>query len=287
MALPKKGAGNTGASAFLPDNFGVGGALIDDVDAVIQTARVITGEDTPFENADDRCFLELGFLPDGEEGDDAIKKEYYGIGKTESFQPSKDGKALIVDEGKKINKNSKVAAFFTALFAAGYAPADVPDDNSVSYLEGMHVHVARVVMPEMKNSKPRPGQKPNADPPTVLVIAKLLDAPGAAAAPAKAAKKPAAAAAAPAAAKAPKAAAAAPAAAGDGELEGEVEMALIQHISESGGTVQKKGLAPVIMAWTDDQAKRAAAFKLIGSAAWLSDENRPWTYDPAALTLSV
>ncbi len=280
--------GNTGASAFLPDNFGVGGSLIDDVDCTIVGAKVVTGEDTPFENADDRCFLELSFQPDPVDGEDQeLKKEYYGIGKTESFQPSKDGKALIVDEGKKINKNSKTAIFFTGLFAAGFPPADVPDDNSVSYLEGMHVHVNRVLMPDMKNSKPRPGQKPNADPPTVLVVTKLLGEAQAAAAPAKGKKGAAAPAAAPKAAAAAKAAPKAAAPAADEELAGEVEMALVQHISESGGSVQKKGLAPVIMAWTDDQAKRAVAFKLIGSAAWLSDEARPWSYDPASLTLSI
>lgn len=271
-----------GGGLFNPENFGTGGFL-DDVDCTIAEAGVVTQEALPFETDEDGCYLRVGYLID--DGNGEVRNEFYGMGPLDKFTPSTDGKKVIVASGAKLGKGRKAALFFASLVNAGFPATDIPVDNSVGFLVGLHVHVNAVEM-TLKGGGGSFKPKKNADgsdkKPTVVCITKLLEKAGAkkAGTGTKAAAKPAAAGAAKA---APAAATAAPAA---GEADAAVEAVIVTILGEAG-TLAKRLLPTKLMAAITDVPLRTKAFQLAGNAAWIGAETRPWGFDAGSGELSM
>ena len=263
------------SSLFAPSTFSAGGGFLDNVDAVIAQARVVTQEDTPFDAQDaDSAFMKLTFQPDAE--DSEPRDEYYRFGGVDRFTPSTDHKRVVREPDQTLIKSTKAGMFFAALVNAGFAESDLPADDDVTFLEGMHVHVKAIEMPEMKGGsktfKPKAGSEGKK--PTVVVIAKILEPLAAKKGAAKTAPKTTTA------AKTTKAAPAA-AAAASGDVE-EAVVNVIIGMFRDGKTPTMRLLPTAMLKQIADTTQRPAAFKLVGNKEWIGNEARPWTFDAAS-----
>jgi hypothetical protein len=270
-------AGQTTGSFFDPANMSTGGFL-SNVDCTIADAKIITHEDTPFDplgpDDEDSAYLCLTFQPD--ETDSEARQEYYRLGGISKVTPSTDGKRAVFAEGSKLNKSTKAGLFFAALINAGFPRQELPVDNSVGFLVGIHGHVEQIPMDIKEGTgKPRFAKKEGAGPPTVTVITKLLEAKGA-----KAKGKPAAAA-----KTATKTAA--PATNGhatDVDVDTLVQRAVIDLMMEKGEALKRYLPTEMMKRLTDKDAK-SAAFKMVGNNEWLA--GGPWAYDAGSGTLTA
>lgn len=257
-------------SLFDPEGFGAGGFL-DDVDCVISEARVVTGLDTPMKDTDaaDGCFVKVVYDPDGE--DQGPREEYYSLGKLDKFTPSKDNKRVVYEVGTKINKSSKSALFFAGLINAGFPKAKLPSDGDVTFLEGLHVHVNNVPMPEFKGKSKRDDGKDKKYPPSVVLVTKILEDKAGQRKATRAASGPVA---------KPNSKVSETTAAGSANEEAEMAttMAILEIVKEKG-MASKRLLPTEMMERITDAKLRTVAFKLIGDMSWLGGEDRPWSFD--------
>jgi len=267
--------------SFLPADFSEGG-FFDDVKATIVKAEVVAF-DYQGQRADDpSCAIAVTYHPDDAADDEDDRTEYYGIGKLSKFTPTSDGKFYVpTGPSSHMNKGSKGALYLRALQEKGFDMNTL--STGINALEGLHVHLNQVPMPEMK---PRPGEEKREKKAMVLLVSAILEplAPaGKKAAPA--AKKKAAAA-----APAAGAAAAAPVTTVGGEDVDEETAGTLQGIilnlleAKKGGPFAKTLVPGVLFKEVTDTGLRNRCMKAMANVAWLSGEDQPWTYDGGNLS---
>jgi hypothetical protein len=267
---------NAAVGSFEPDDHSQGG-FFDDVDCVIVSAEVVEFDYKG--QADPVCAIAVTYKRDEADADEEDRTEYYRIGNLTDFTPSADRKHYApVGTKTAMNKSGKASLFLQALKKAGFPMGNLA--AGIDAINGLHVHVNQVPMPEMKDAK----KKDN----TVLIVTKILDtaAPAAAAAPAKGAAKPAAAKAKPAAAaKAAPATTAVAAGTVDSAAEDKATEIIVGLIAAGNGKVNKAAIPPAMFSGiTGDANLRNACIKLSSNVAWMQDANRPWKFEGGELS---
>ncbi len=308
-----------------PETYTKGGGLLDDA-----TVRILEFGTRIFDFNGKGTPAPVIFAVFGT-GDDHTTPvtENYPVGSTRDFIPTtKDGETFVskfltkktinpdtqeeieeaavlgmgfdpVGSRSGIHETSKGGMLLASALGAGLDKAKLAGGNIHQALQGALVHVKRQTLPEDRR---RAAAKPNADPdapqdnrpkdpPTVLLIEKILEQPGggkpaAGAAPAKpkAAPKAKETAAAPAAAPA----SAVPTAAGDATLEGKLVDAVVTCLALADGNAIKRGkLVPTVFA--SDDIKADPALRQYASQRLLKDDfltgHTEWTFDGQALTM--
>lgn len=267
--------------SFVDDDFTEGG-FFDDKDATIVEARVV-----PFDYAGQReavCALGITFRPDDAESDDDNRTEYYRIGGMDKFTPSPDGLRYIpVGSTSGMNKNAKAALFLRALKDKGFQLSSLNGPQGIAALEGLHVHVNIVPMPDIKvDGQDKKDLK-------ILVVTKIHDAPaGGAKKATSSAKQP------PAAKKEKKeekaaetktANTAAPAGDVDEAAAGELTGLILGLLGEKDGKINKQLIPGAVFKNVTDVGLRGKCMTLAANVGWLSGEDRPWKYNGGELTL--
>lgn len=244
------------------DDFTEGG-FFDDKDATIKEARVVTfdyaGKSEPV------CALAITFRPDDTESDDDDRTEYYKIGELSKFTPSSDGQRYIPNGATQaMNKNAKAALFMRALKDKGFQMSKLA--QGISNLEGLHVHVNIVPIPDVKLSDGTTKKDLK-----VLIVTKIHDTPAANAGGAKsdkpAARKPSA----KKAADAPATTTAAPASAGDVNDAAAAKLSelIMGLLMEKGGKMPKTVIPPAVFSGVTDPSLRSECMKLMANQNWL------------------
>lgn len=268
------------AGSFNTDDHSEGG-FFDDKDCTIVKAQIVEFD---YQGKSDAvCALAVQLRPDGSDGDQDDRTEYYRIGDLSKFTPSADRQFYVpVGSATNMNKNSKASLFLKALKEAGFPLSKLA--NGIGGMDGLHVHVNIVPMPEMKGVD-RTGKKEL----TILVVTKLLDAPAEGG---KAAGKPKAAGKAKAAASEQPAAAAASnsTAAAGSSVEGAEDRAteiILGLLAEKGGKINKANVPAAMFAQIPaSEAKlRNAAIALSSNPAWMGAAERPWQYAGGEISL--
>ncbi len=224
-------------ATFDPEQFAVGGGLLDDADVIIKSARFAhftypgSGKTT--------TALVVTF----EDAEGKAHEQVYSIGDTDKFAPSEDGsKVLLTGTATSINAKSNFAQFAKSLIDAGVNRTLLQTDD-IRVIDGMRLHVLGVSQKD-KDGKAIKNEKGFDR--TLLLASKLLALPGE-----KVTAKPAAKTTKPAATGAPataKATATAPAA-GEPPSQ-EVADKAVQFISQAvvkaGGTVKRSSISPLV-----------------------------------------
>ncbi len=268
------------AGSFDDADFTEGG-YFDDKDATIVEARVVAfdyqGQRDPV------CALGVTFKPDDAESDDDNRTEYYRIGDMSKFTPSPDGLRYIpVGSTGGMNKNAKAALFLRQLKDKGFPLSSLNGPKGISALDGLHVHVNIVPMPDIKTKDG--AEKKDLK---ILVVTRIYDTPAAgAAAPAKStAKRPGKKSDAPAETKTANTAAPAAAPAADEEVETTLSNLILGLLAEKDGKINKQLIPGAVFKGVSDVGLRGKCMALAANAAWLGSTDRPWQYEGGELTL--
>lgn len=163
------------AASLSPEDFVIGGGLIDDV--------VVTFQENRFELFDYGGTIipgvpALGVTLVTEEGDES--KQYYSVGSSKDWRPSEDGKELIAVGGASerslkapaLRSTSNLAIFLQNLVDAGF-----PIDNlgtDISVMDGLKAHVIQIPAPERKGLKKKDKRYDD----TILVVDEIIALPG-------------------------------------------------------------------------------------------------------------
>lgn len=276
--------------SLLPKDAVVGGSL-SDVDAVIYKARFASWDYRGKQAA--VCALLVTYIPAGQEFEDEASipdhfTQAYSCGPLDKYTPSDDGTYVIpAGSAKGFNKSSNVVAFLTALVNKGF-PEDRLAQSDISLLDGMGVHLVQVTQPKREGLKG--GGEGEAK--GIVLIDKILNLPGEAAAPAAApaAAKPAATGGKIGGGTKPAAAAKAPAAgkvsASDPDIIAAAQAAIMQIVSqEPGQKATKATIAGKIFKVVDepDTARKNAIIQ----AAYKDDtlKTGPWNFDGTTVSI--
>jgi len=149
-----------------PDDFTVGGGLLDDVDVTFVECRF-----TEFDYGGKGPKIpaaEIEMLP---EGDTEAIKQYYSIGDPKVYKPSNDGKTILADVA--IRKSSNFGIFCESLIRAGF-PKDLLAEGDISTLSGLKCHVLR--KPAPKRTGLRKPEREYEE--TILEVTEIIEMPG-------------------------------------------------------------------------------------------------------------
>lgn len=270
--------GSGGGASLRPDNFVVGGGLIDDVDAKIVSARyTLYDYEGTVQNPPLAVALTLEYAnPDGS-GDLVQHTEYYSAGDAKFFVPSDDGtRAIPVGSKTGLNNNTNAAQLIMSLINALGANHQIVQnlDDDISVFDGISGHWNRVAQ-QKRTGLPQTGSNQQNKDKTILLMTKAV-AGGTKAAPKAAAKTGAAPAKTAAPKAAPKAAApaAAPAAAAApaGDLDEALTGIVLEKLSEVNGSPVAKSVLvqAAFQAYKADPKTRGQAMARMGSDDFLS-----------------
>ena len=255
-----------------PSDFGHGGGLIDDVDALIKEARWVV-YDFNGKTADTVC-AHVVYTVSGDSGSED-HDSYYSIGKegSKSFIPNKDGKSLRkIGSKDSLSDGCNFYQFISSVVNAGYDENKI-DGSDISFLDGLNVHVKREAQPERKGIAKDPTDTREK---TVLCISKIYDAKGAGKGKPAAAgtSKPAAA------GKANGSAAAA-----DEALDAKAADAVLTALGEAGGTLTKPKLSQALFAALKGDPDQNKVVTLAFKNDFLMAEGRPWSFNGTEVSL--
>lgn len=247
-----------GNVSFKPDTFLEGGALLDDVNLTVQSARFIMG-DYDGKMMEKVPMLKLIVLT--EEGDE--QHQFYSVGGSSDFAPDDTGKGLNkIGQKAALTKSSNFALFMAALVEAGFDQGKI-DDNDISFLEGVRAHFIRKAVKRegLENKKGKDG--------TVLVPDKILEA--------KTAKGK---------GTGAKAGAAKAKAEDNAELQEEVKNLLLGVLSEQDeGRIAKKNILGKILPQIKDNPAKKEIIGLATNDTFLGGQEE-WTYAEGIVTLA-
>lgn len=254
-----------------PSDFGHGGGLIDDVDAVIKESRWVV-YDFNGKAADTVC-AHVVFTTSSDNGNED-HDSYYSIGKegSKSFIPNKDGKSLRkIGSKDSLSDGCNFYQFISSVVNAGY-PEDKIDGSDISFLDGLSVHVKREAQPERKGIAKDPTDTREK---TVLCISKIYDKGAGKSTKAGAgASKPAAA------GKANGSAAAV-----DEALDAKAADAVLTALGEAGGTITKPKLSQALFAALKGDPDQNKVVTMAFKNDFLTAEGRPWTFNGTEISL--
>lgn len=277
-----------------PDTYSSGG-LLDDVDVVITNAAFMLWD---YNGKVAVAVPALGVTMRlvGEESDPDESKDhdqYFSCGKTEDFVPNADGSGLVpVGAKTSLNNTCNGGLFLAGLVNVGL-PKTVLASGDIRGIIGMRGHVNRVPAPERTGVEPRAdGRKPE-----ILIMTKLIALPGEAATAkptgavkaglskvATIAKPDAATATASVSASAPQVPSAT--SVGDASLDAELSEVVLTLVSEAGGTIAKKMIAPKVFALYKGNPNQGAAMKRASSDEFLMGLTESgFAYDGATLSI--
>lgn len=274
-----------------PDTFTSGG-LLDDVDVTITNAAFLMWD---YDGTVAVPVPALGVtmrLP-GEESDPDPAKDhdqYYSCGKTEDFAPNTEGTGLVpIGTKTGLNNSSNGGLFIASLINIG-VPKTLFDSGNIQSIVGIKMHVNRVPAPEGRQARPD-GRKPE-----ILVATKLISLPGESGqtgATGNAGSKPglskvSKSAAAPVKANPTTASpAASQAGSADAGLDEELVGVVLELVSEAGGTLAKKLIAPKVFARYKGRPEQGAAMKRAASDEFLMGLTEAgFAYDGATLSVA-
>jgi hypothetical protein len=247
-----------GNVSIKPSSFVEGGALLDDVNLVIQRARFILGD---YDGKMMEKVPMLDLLVATEDGEE--HHQFYSVGGSSDFAPDDTGKGLNkIGSKSSLTKSSNFALFMAALVEAGFDEGKV-DDNDISFLEGVRAHFLRKAVKRegLENKKGKDN--------TVLVIDKLLEAK-------KSAGK----------GKAATGSAKSAAKADDGELREDVAALLLEVLSEQDNSaIAKKNILGKILPRIKDNPAKKDIIALATNDEFIGSREE-WTYAEGILTLA-
>lgn len=271
-----------------PDDF-VQGGLVDDVDAVIKTARFVKWD---YQGKTDPVLgLHLNFASkDGEEYD-----QYYSAGDLKRFAPSDDGKCAIpVGDAQALTISSNACQFLISVANAGFAKNKLGEDLSV--LDGLGCHLRRVAQAERKGLKTE--KKEGDRDKTILVVSEILWLPGetpkfvvgsgASVSKGAPAQTHAVAGGPPAGSVATVSAtvqASAASASSSADIDSKAAGYILRVLSENGGTFQKSGLPSALfkLLSQDKDPDQSKILSIAFNPNWVTAADRPWKVDAAGV----
>lgn len=261
-----------------PSDAIAGGAVIDDIDALIVSCRFRLWD---YNGTIPNPVLGLAVTYRDDEGTD--HEQVYSAGDPKHFVPSDDGsEAVQVGNMPAMNDSTNAMAWMVSMVNAGFPENKITD--KVTVFEGTRVHVKQAPQPKRKGLKNQPaGETSNK---MVVLVSKILAFPWDAPAPAAAGpKKPAPVkAGAPALAGAPVQNTAAPAAvqtpAGNGEatdLTSEGVQLMLGILAAKGGSIAKGSIAQEAFKAAASHPMRNALVQLVYKDDFLAAG--PWKFD--------
>ena len=246
-----------------PEDYVEGGLYLDDVDVDITSARFELwdyngGVDTPVPA------LHIVFTGEDGEGRD----QYFSFGSADKFIPSDDGLRLVpVGDRAQVNKSCNGAIFLSSLTDEGFDGEAF--DNGIDCLDGVRVHVVQQDAPERKGFS---NVDKNGRQKTVTVVDGILDKPTKRG---RGAKKPAAK---KTAKKGKKASV---------DIEALAQQGIVDALESNDGELARTDIPAEIMELYKESAHKNKILTMAYKEAFLSDEERPWAYDPDEETIST
>jgi len=265
-------APSTGIS-LKPSEMAHGGGLVDDVDVTIKESKFVAWD---YQGKQDPV-LALGITftdDDGTEYD-----AYFSAGNLKDFVPSKDGKQILpVGTKTALNDGSNFAFFLTSAINAGFPEDQI--ENDITILTNMYCHVKRVPQPKrsgIADTNTSGREK------TILTVEKIHALPWdnkgkkvagkpASGAP-KVGGKPAVAAA------SGKANGAAAETTTTGEIAEAAQMAVMEAVSDAGGSIAKAKLSQALFKQLAKDPNRNTIVALAFKDDFLLADGQPWQYD--------
>jgi len=237
IRLMTSAACSTGEAVSLrPSDWVKGGAVIDDVDIEIVSARSCIYD---FPTADGRTSPPMVCVHLGLKTEDGeVHDEYLKAGDPKFFAPSNDERSIVtVGEKGALIENTKYALFIVSLVNLGFPESQIK--NEVDYVVGTKCHIKRQAEASWSGLAKREGQRDA----TKLVATVLHAIPGVKAGKQTGVRGKPAASKAGGVAAAPGAAAQPSKANGAGDsLDAEIVPLVQQCVAEAGGTISKKDL---------------------------------------------
>ncbi len=253
-----------------PSEFGHGGGLIDDVDALIKSARWVVYDFNG--KAPDTVCACVTYEVEAEGGKEE-HPDYYSIGKESSkaFIPGKDGKTLKkIGQKETLSDGCKFFQFISSVINAGY-PEEKIDGSDLSFMDGLFVHVKREAQPERKGIQRDPTDTRDR---TTLCVSKIYEkgAKGASKSTGKSATTTA-------------ASGKSNGAAVDTDLDTKAADAVLAALGEAGGTLTKPKLSQALFKALKGDPDCNKVITLAFKDDFLAAEGRPWAFTGTEVSL--